>query len=183
MRIVGLDLSLSSTGVALGIDGKLQYSRLVLGQGSGIPRLIAGRQNVMEQVEEAKPDLILIEDLTYSLNKSYAKENAGFSYSIQMELVTDKIPYCVVSNTSLKKFCCGTAGSKKNPIKKEHILKDVLRVFGHNIDSNDEADAIVLAYMGMALIGQWNTKNDPQSDSLVVIHKSNPWLKQMARPA
>jgi len=140
---------------------------------------------VMTKIEECKPDVIFIEDLAWSMNKSYAKENAGYSFSIQMELFGDGIRYAVISGSSLKKFCCGTAGSPKAPIKKERILKDLLKNFKHDTDSNDEADAIVLAYIGMAAVGDWEPRNEPQRQSLATIHESNAWLKEMSpmRPA
>lgn len=183
MRVMGLDLSLTSSGFCLGVDGQYERSGIVLGERSGIPRMITGREKVMRKIEETKPHLVLIEDLAWSMNKSYAKENAGFSFALQMEFVTDGIPYCVISSSSLKKFCCGTAGNPKAPIKKERILKDLLSHFGHNIDSNDEADAIVLAYIGMAAVGDWKMKNEPQRQSLETIHKTNPWIKVMAMRA
>ena len=56
--------------------------------------------------------------------------------------------YIEVPPTSLKKFVTG-----KGNVKKEMMLKEVYKRWKIDCDTNDEADAVGLAYMGMALDG------------------------------
>ena len=57
--------------------------------------------------------------------------------------------YIDVPPTSLKKFVTG-----KGNVKKEMMLKEVYKRWNIDCDTNDEADAVGLAYFGMALDGK-----------------------------
>lgn len=171
-RILAFDLSLTASGWATGYDGHLGATGLIVGKGDGVPRLIFNRNRVLDKVEEVKPDLVVFEDLSVGSNMSYAKEIAGVTYMIRAELVTDKIPYVVVAPTSLKKFVCGSAGSPKAPVKKEHMLKNMATRFGHDVNDNNVCDAIGLAYVGMALVGEYEPGTQPQRDALVKVREN-----------
>lgn len=182
MKVLSFDLSLTATGTALGVNGKILEYGLISGLHTGIRRLIYDRARVMDRVDEVKPDMIVIEALSFGSKGSAVHDQAGLFRSIEMEFVQDGWKYITVAPPSLKKFVCGSAGSAKNPVRKEHMLKYMFSRFGHDISDNNVADAIGLAYLGMAAIGDWLPSIDPQRDVLANIHKSNSWLKAMAKP-
>ena len=65
---------------------------------------------------------------------------------MRYNLWTDGYNYIDVPPTSLKKFVTG-----KGNVKKEQMLKEVYKRFQIDCDTADEADAVGLAYFGMAL--------------------------------
>lgn len=182
MRICALDLSLKASGYAIAIDGNLEDHGLILGRGDELKRLIWNRDKVMKIVDEVKPELVVFEDFSFGSDLSYVREIAGMSYMIRAELDYDKIPFVAVSPMSLKKFVVGTAGSAKNKVTKDLVIKCLLRDFGHDVDDNNRADAIGLAYVGMGAVGDWEPRTKAQGEVLATVHKNHPWLKQMSKP-
>lgn len=179
--VLGLDLALGNSGWASGADGKIVDYGDIPGSGIGIQRLIYNRNKVMDKVDAVQPGLVVIEDLATSRNMAFAKENAGLSYMIQAELFSDKFPLVLVQASSLKKFVCGSGGSKKNPVKKEHILLNIFKRFGHEVSSNDAADAIGLAYLGMALLGEFEPTIDAQIEVIEALLVKNPAVKKLSQ--
>lgn len=173
-RVLSFDLSLTASGWALAVDGVVREHGLISGKCDGVARLIHNRNRICECIDIDRPDLVIFEDLAWSKNESFAKENAGLAYMVRAELVTDKIPYVVAAANQLKKFCCGSGGSKKAPVKKEQVMKDLYKRFGHDVNDNNIADAIVLAYIGMALIGDWEPKISAQGEVVAALRKNYP---------
>ena len=54
----------------------------------------------------------------------------------------------LIPPTTLKKFTTGRGNSKK-----EGMLLEVYKRWGHEVPTNDEADAVALGYVGLALSG------------------------------
>ena len=175
--ILSFDLSLTSTGWCVAADGAVREYGLIEGKHDEVKRLIYNRNRVCDKIDTTKPDLVVFEDLAWSKNEAYAKEIAGMAYMIRAELVSDGTPYIVVAANSLKKFACGSGGSKKTPVKKEHVLKFCATRFGHDVDSNDIADAIILAYIGMALRGEWSATIAAQGEVLETLRKNYPKIQ------
>lgn len=172
MIIASFDLSLTATGYAVAVDGVVDpYYGVITGKGDGIGRLVAMRNDVMAQVDAVKPDFVVMEGLSMA-SRGMNDQLAGNAYLIRAELFTDGIPYVLVSAMGLKKFVCGTAGSKKFKVGKELMLKEIFRRFGHDVTDNNVADAIGLAYVGMALCGDWQPQIEPQREVLASIRKS-----------
>lgn len=179
MRILALDLSLKSTGFAVADGGKIVRHGIVTEPNRvGVERLIQMRNKVMDVVDEVEPELIFVEDIAFSANQAYAKENAGLAYILRVEWVTEGIPYFMIAATQVKKYCCGTAGSVKDKVGKDRVMKDLFVRFGHNVNSNDEADAIIIGYIGMASVGESNPTIEAQRDVLKKITVANPSLRK-----
>lgn len=176
--ILAFDISLVATGFARAESGKIVDSGILGTAGcDGVKRLIQVRNRIMDKVDTAKPELVIMEDLAFSRNEAYAKEVAGASWMVRAELYTDGIPYVLVGASSLKKFVCGHGGSAKNPVKKEHVLKAVYQRWNHDVNSNDQADAIVLAYIGMALLAEWQPTTEAQMAVLETVRKAHKGMK------
>lgn len=180
--VLAFDLSLTSSGFALGVDGKITRSGTMAGKGESVARLIYNRDAICRQIDSAVPDLVVFEDFSFASNMSSAREISGMAYMIRAELYSDGRPYACVSPLALKKYCVGSAGSAKNKVKKEHILLNVFKRWNHSCESNDEADALVLAHIGMALMGEELPTMTAQSEVLAKLRASNPWLAKLATP-
>lgn len=172
MRVISFDLSLTASGHCTAVDGKVLDYGLVVGKGEGVLRLIANRNRVMERVDALKPDLVVFEDFSYGSMDGKAFERAGMAYMIRAELATDHIPFVTCSPMGLKKFIVGTAGSAKNKVTKDLVIKEVYKKLGHDLTDNNVADAVVLAYVGMALLGDWTPTMKAQEEVLTTIRKS-----------
>lgn len=176
-RIVALDVSLTSTGFASSMAGTLQGFNLILGKGTGEERMISNLDLIMKQVDDCMPDFVVIEEVAYSMNKSYAKENSGMHWAVRMELCRDKIPRVVVASTSLKKWCTGSGAAPK-----ELVIKEVLKRWGADCPNNDTADAVGMLYLGMALVEEWTPTLQQQREVLAGISAKNPWLRKLSKP-
>lgn len=174
--VLSFDLSLTRSGFALGVDGKIESSGTIAGKGEGVARLIYNRDMICRQIDSADPSLVVFEDFSFGSQMKYAREIAGMAWMIRAELYTDKLPYVCVSPLALKKYCVGSSGSAKNPVKKEQILLQLFRRWGHECRSNDEADALVLCHLGMALVGDEQPTMAAQAEVLEKLHTANPWL-------
>jgi Holliday junction resolvasome RuvABC endonuclease subunit len=170
VKVIAFDLSLTATGWARGVSGAYTDAGLLPGKGDGVRRLMYLRNAVCAKVETSMPDLVVFEDFSFGSSDGKAFERAGLAYMIRAELVSDQIPYVLCSPMSLKKFVCGTAGSAKAPIRKEHMLKFLATRFGHDVDDNNVCDAIGLAYVGMALVEDWPA-NASTNSALTVAQK------------
>lgn len=176
--IFAADLSLTNTGVAVGADGKVRGSFVIPVKGDGMGRLISMRNMICDQIDKAKPNLIIFEDLAFSMNKAYAKENAGLAYMIRAELHTDAMcPWLLVGASQLKKYAVGSGGSKKAKVGKDLVILNVFKKWGHDVDNSDQADALALCHIGMALMGDEEPTIDPQREVLAALRKANPWLR------
>lgn len=180
MRILAFDLSLNSTGVTLAVDGQVDHYGLIQGKGNGAKRLKHNRDAVMDKIDACRPDLIVFEDFSFGSDMSFVREIGAMAWMIRCELDEPGYgPFFVVSPMALKKYCVGTAGSKKQKVTKDLILKEVFKRWGHDVVQNDIADSLVLAHIGMAAVGEEKPQIDAQREVLAKIHAANPWLKQM----
>ncbi len=175
MRIFSLDLSLTATGYAVAVDGKLAEHG-VLREGKPVSpesRLVSLRDRVMDISDRVSPELVVIEGPSFGSNDPSMQDRAGLAGILRVEFYTHGIPFFLPSPSQLKKFCCGTGGAKK-----EQVMKDLLARFGHNINDNNEADSIVLAYIGMAAVGEWQPTIEAQREVLEKVLSSNPLLRK-----
>ena len=180
MKLLAADLSLTGTGVCVAADGKVQGYGLLPGRGEGVRRLIHVRNLVCQKVDDTKPDLVMFEDFSFGSSDGKAFERAGLAYMIRAELVADGVPFGLCSPSSLKKFVIGTAGNAKQPMKKEHMLKYLATRFGHaEVNDNNICDAIGLAYVGMALVGEWEPQIQAQKDVIEKLRATNPGVKSL----
>jgi crossover junction endodeoxyribonuclease RuvC len=168
VRVLAFDLSLTASGWAVGVDGVIRQHGVIPGIGDGLRRMVHNRDKIMTKTEEWKPDLVVMEDVAFSMNKSYAKENAGMAFMVRAEMFTDGWPYLLFTASSIKKFAAGSGAAKK-----EQILKEVFKRWGHDCLTNDQADAVAIAYIGMALLGDWQTTTVPQREVVEQIRSKN----------
>lgn len=155
MKIVGLDLSLTSSGVAAATpceDGPLTISTLQTIRPG--PKLAghARMEYVMDQVAAfiSFADLVLLEaPVIYTNHKSGAIDNIGLNWLVRHDVLHwNEIPYVLVLPQHLKMYATGF-GSGKNAGKGK-VLLEADRRYGHlaRVSGDDEADALILAAIG-----------------------------------
>jgi Holliday junction resolvasome RuvABC endonuclease subunit len=144
-RVIGLDLSLNSTGVADSYGGA---HRLRPGDRDGIARVAWILDELWTIVDRSpSPDLAVIEGYAYaaSARREVLGELGGV---IRWNLYTNDIPFVVVAPSTLKKFATG-----KGTGGKAGVLVAARERLGYAGLSDDEADAIWLRMYGLGLLG------------------------------
>lgn len=143
MRVMGLDLSLTGTGVAKP-DGAT--ARIKTGSLRGCERLIRIRRDVMAFVVADMPGLVIIEDRVNHVGDPGA--TAELHGVIKVALHEWSIPFALVPAPNLKQFACGKGNGKK-----EDMLLHAYIRYGREFANNDECDAFLLRAMGLEYLG------------------------------
>lgn len=150
-RVVGLDLSLTSSGVAVVCGTGIRLTRIQpAGQLGDHERIDWIRHRVWELA--AQVDLAVVERTTYAQTTGKAHERAGLWWIITRMLWRQHLPYAVVESTKLKKYATGYGGGKNSG--KDRVLAAAIKRYPMaDVDGNDVADALILAAMGADHLG------------------------------
>lgn len=155
MRVVGLDLSLTGTGVAAANAVATLKPPVSLMPSKKNPitehmRLRYVRERVLKFVQENEGQLVVVEGLAYSSNTGKATERAGLWWLVNMALWESEIPAAVVAPTTRAMYATGRGNADK-----EAVFVETLKRYGHlfDIKNNNEADAVILYAMGIERLG------------------------------
>ncbi|WP_159794500.1 hypothetical protein [Puerhibacterium puerhi] len=156
MKIVGLDLSLASTGVSAvypDLGGRATVARIQTKPDGD--SLLARRQR-LRTIRDAvagwtrSADLVVVEGLAFASTSPHATERAGLWWLVVESVLARNTPVAVVSPTARAKYATG-----KGNAGKDAVLAAVVRRYPDvDVTGNDEADALVLAAMGARHVGQ-----------------------------
>lgn len=152
IKIVGLDLSLTSTGIATttpesGVpSARVEKTSNKISYPERYNKLL---ESILREVPEDKKVIFFIEGYSFG---SFAK-SSSMSYLIELggiikfELWKRGLPYIIVPPSLLKKFITGKGNAKKEDIKL-HIYKK----YGKEFSVSDAADAYGLIEFGSAYL-------------------------------
>jgi Holliday junction resolvasome RuvABC endonuclease subunit len=110
LRVIGLDLSITSTGVALP-DGTTY--RIKTRSKDGPRRLLHIRGDLAHAVAEQRPHVAVIEDLPTKMHASALKVIGSLHGVVQAVLLDADVPYAYVSPATLKKYACDNGNADK----------------------------------------------------------------------
>lgn len=151
MRIVGIDPSLTSTGVAIIEMGHVQLLR-VKSAGKADATWAQRRSRLGELADQicshiVGAHLLVIEGPSYGQSISGgAHDRAGLWWAIASAF---EVPLAVVSPKGRAKYATGSGASSK-----DEVLAAVIRRHGDlPVANNDVADALTLAAMGARAVG------------------------------
>ena len=149
LRIIGLDLSLTSTGIAgRGWTDRVRPPGSAGGLHGALSRMRDIRDTVLGYARGA--DLVVIEGLAYSRTTGKATERAGLWWMVMEALAARDVPVAVVTPTARARYATGRGNAGK-----DEVLAAVIRRYpAYLVRGNDEADALVLAAMGYDHVGQ-----------------------------
>lgn len=188
--VIGLDLSLTATGVASSVG----WTEAVRIPGRGHNRLDAIRAAVLCLVP-VNVDLVVVEGPSYGnqgqQRQSGHHERAGLWWLVTHTLWKRGIDYAVASPAARAKYATG-----KGNAGKADVVREVTRRFDWFAGGEDEADALVLAAMGADWLGhpiaampathrtalanvQWPLSLDPPAD---LNASSGPYADETASP-
>ena len=123
-RVIGLDLSITSTGVARP-DGST--FRIKTRQKDGPRRLTVIRDRLIAEVAEQRPQLAVIEDLPMNAGRmslTNLKNMACLHGVVQSVLVDADVPWAYVNTKTLKKYACDNGGADKADMAAAAYLAD-----------------------------------------------------------
>lgn len=144
MRIVGLDLSLNSTGVALPSGATLRHQPRC----TGVERLAWHRDAIAAALAANVVDLAVLEGYAYGRHNGAAAlgELGGV---VRLALADAGVPVVVVPPAALKLYATG-----KGNASKDEVFAAAIRRLDYEGSSNDECDALWLRAMGMDACGE-----------------------------
>lgn len=160
MISIGLDLSLTATGVAIINDGELLYCGQIKSKPVGdkpqdeLLRLLRIRGQIQDLLDEHCPPeeegIIVIEGLAFmARNTTALVQLAGLNYLTRQLAYELKVPFAIVAPSSLKKYVTGKGNGDKSAITLE-----LFKQYGVTLYNDNEADAYALATIGQALLGR-----------------------------
>lgn len=172
MTIVGLDLSLVTTGIAVLDEGKIVKSELIKSSKEGelpideVKRLIKIKEGINIAMGEA--DMVVIEGLAFmAKNSTSLVQLAGLNYMVRQDLYRLGIPFVIVAPTTLKKF-----STNKGNAHKELMLMETYKRYGIEFYDNNMCDAFCLAKVGECLVSKKSLKlNKEQKEVLNILKK------------
>lgn len=154
MIVVGLDLSLISTGIAVSRYPEPLRVRSTGKAGATLAqrnaRLYDVAAQVLKTIENVAPDLVVIEAPAFDSRTGHQHDRSGLWWMVVQALFADAVPIAEVTTGSLKKYATGKGNAGKDAV----IAETVRRYPDWPIDGNDVADALVLCAMGCDHLGQ-----------------------------
>lgn len=156
-KVVGLDLSLTSTGMA-GVDGGQVWGlERIKTTGKKGDDLMARRvrisgitQDVFQFVRTAEPVLVVIESPSYGSLHGSPHDRSGLWWLVTDMLHELEIPVATVSPQGRAKYGTGNGRAKKPEVYA--AVKEQYPDLTFSCD--DEADALLLAAMGARYLGE-----------------------------
>jgi len=138
-RVLGLDLSLTSTGYACPDCGTGTISV----RSRGLERLVELRDEILSHAITA--DVVVLEGYAFAAHAAHAHALGELGGVVRVALFEAGIPVAEVPPASLKRFATG-----KGAANKDAMIAAAIRHFGFEGSTNDEADAWLLRCMGLA---------------------------------
>jgi len=149
---IGIDQSLTGTGICGIINGKMFFSALVKskktedGPMNEIKRISEIVDNILKTIEinsSLEIDLVAIEGISYmSKNTTSLSQLSGLSYMIRAELFKRGLKFVVVAPSSLKKFATGMGNAKK-----DLMMMETYKEWGVAITNDNICDSFCLGML------------------------------------
>jgi len=153
--VIGLDMSLTGTGICMIDQARKKKGKKEVGfttiksQKHADVNVCSRMLQIMEDTFfhfPEKVDLVAIESTFLMAKRPASAVISVLGMLMREELVRRKIKYVDVAPSQLKKFITGSGKAEK-----EKIMMCVLESWGLKTADNNQADAIVLAKIAMAM--------------------------------
>lgn len=147
MQLMGLDLSLTSTGYSIN-----QETGIVATKTKGPQRLSVMSNSVLNLVKDNYVDVVLIEGYSFASRNSQAHSIGELGGVIRMRLWEFDIPFIDIPPTCRAKFATGKGNASKNEVISSISAKTNIVWSGAGAD--DKCDAWILEQMGLEFLGK-----------------------------
>lgn len=149
MNLIGLDLSLTSTGFSL--NGRTGVYKP---KSKGPERLLEVSSFILTQCLTDEVSCVIIEGYSFASRNSQAHSIGEMGGCVRMRLWENGIPYIEVPPTSRAKFATGKGNAGKTEVISA-ISSKTGKIFSGS-GADDECDAWVLEQMGLQKLGLSN---------------------------
>lgn len=149
-QVVGVDLSLTATGVAdnLGCTTIATSGRVNATLTDRARRIHTIRNQVLAHCKNAH--LVVIEGPSLGSHTGHVWDRGGLWWAVVARLVANDIPVAVVSPKGRAKYIAGNGNAGKDQVMLAAVRRFHLT---HEITNNNEADAVGLCAMGLDRLG------------------------------
>jgi len=166
--VIGLDLSLSSTGVAFPSPDGSWNTDSYQSRSTGMGRIAEIRGWFGAIVDWCPDPVVLVEGYSFSSRNSQSHALGELGGVIRMYMWDNMVPYIEVPPTSRAKFATGKGNASKNEVVSAVSARTGIVWSGKGAD--DECDAWVLQEMGLARLGSarhsWPAENMAALDKI-----------------
>ena len=146
MNIIGLDLSLTSTGFATEIN-----RGIIATTTKGAERLALLSLMVMDIVKEFDKPIVIVEGYSFASRNSQAHALGELGGVVRMRLWENGVPFIEVPPTCRAKFATGRGNASKTEVTSAISAKTGIVFSGSG--ANDICDAWILREMGLTHLG------------------------------
>lgn len=146
MNVIGIDLSLTSTGFCSGGDAQVIESKL-----RGPERLIDISETLVKAVIGASAEIAAIEGYSFASRNSQAHSIGELGGVVRVELFKRGIPYVEIPPTCRAKFATGKGNASKNEVISTVSAKT--GIVWMNPGADDKCDAWILEELVLFKIG------------------------------
>lgn len=150
--MVGIDLSLTSTGLATPAEVQRVRSKGVAKDSLALryARLLALHDQVLAAATRPRlPNLVVIEGPSVNSRYGHAHDRSGLWWLVVGGLFEMEVPVAVMAPAARCKYATGKGSAPKDTVLSETVRR--YRRFA--VDGNDTADALVLCAAGMDRLG------------------------------
>lgn len=155
MKLLGLDLSLTSTGYCA--NGE---SGIIAVKAKGAERLSIVSKQIIDIIESLSIDAVIVESYSFASRNSQAHSIGELGGSVRMRMWEFGTPFVDVPPTCRAKFATGKGNAGKTEVISA-ISSKTGKVFS-GAGADDECDAWILEQMGLTYLGQstfkWTTE-------------------------
>lgn len=153
-HVVGLDLSLTATGIALS-DGRVITAKSA--HLRGVPRILWIRRQVAKAVGLAplrdgtyapRPTVVMIEAPAFMAKASHQHALGGLAWDIYILLHEARVPYVEVIIQHIKTLASGRGNAPK-----VEMVTNARERLGYRGHDDNQADALWLRQMGLLTFG------------------------------
>ena len=152
MVVLGIDLSLTATGIIRLEDETILDSQLIKTKKNGdkpteeVKRLVS----IVDQIKTDGVELVAIEGLAFmARNTSSLVQLSALNYFVRKKLMDEEIPFVIVAPSSLKKFITGKGNSGK-----DIMFLETYKRYGESFTDDNLCDAFALSKVAEALINK-----------------------------
>jgi Holliday junction resolvasome RuvABC endonuclease subunit len=147
MKLMGLDLSLSSTGISMN-----SVTSVIRSKAKGAERLSEVTKSILHECLENEIDCVVIEGYSFASRSGQAFSIGELGGCIRMTLFECNIPIIEVPPTCRAKFATGRGNASKGEVISAISAKTGIIFSGAS--GNDECDAWVLEQMALTYLGK-----------------------------
>ena len=170
MRIIGIDPSLTGTGVITLNNGKIEDKQLIKTKPTGddkvkeLERLMKIRNDIYMRSDIR---LAVMEGIAFSVRNTVALvQLSALNYFIRERLLLRGTPFVICQATTLKKFACGHGNAPK-----DNMMMEVYKRWHVTLTDNNQNDAFLLAKIGEALLDDKIKLTRPQAEVITLLRK------------